>query len=143
MSVGAWQAKVKTPLELAVSALRALEADVTDGTALAQQITDMGQPLYGRIDPSGYPNTADAWTGSAGLLRRMTFATALAGGQIAGVKIDAPALAQRGVRRAWTDTTGYEPAAELVTAIEEGTAQTVVASVVAAAIIGSPDFQKR
>jgi uncharacterized protein (DUF1800 family) len=143
MSEGAWQAKVKTPLELAVSALRAFDADVTDGTALAQHITDMGQPLYGRIDPSGYPTTADAWTGSAGLLRRMTFANALAGGQIAGVKIDAAALAQRGVRRAWTDTTGYEPAAELVTAIEEGAAKTVVASVVAAAIIGSPDFQKR
>jgi len=143
MSEGAWQAKVKTPLELTVSALRALDADVTDATALAQQIADMGQPLYGRIDPSGYPNTADAWTGSAGLLRRMTFANALSGGQIAGVKIDAPGFAQRGVRRAWTDATGYEPAAHLVTAIEEDAAKTVVATVVAAAIIGSPDFQKR
>ena len=54
LSEGAWQAKMKTPLELVASALRALDANVTDTTALAQQLTDMGQPLHGRVDPAGY-----------------------------------------------------------------------------------------
>ena len=76
----------------------------------------MGMPTYGRIDPKGYPNTADAWSGSAGLAGRMNFASALTSGQIAGVKLDAVALVSQGVRRAMTDITGYEPAAETVAA---------------------------
>ncbi|MGH9238618.1 MAG: DUF1800 family protein [Vicinamibacterales bacterium] len=143
MSEGAWQAKMKTPLEFVASALRALDANVTDTTALAQQLTDMGQPLYGRVDPAGYPTTADAWSGSAGLLRRMAFANALVAGQIAGLKVDAGAVAAQGVRRALTELTGYEPAAETVTAIQAPSAEPVAPTVVIAAIIASPDFQKR
>ena len=144
MSEGAWQAKVKTPFELVASALRALDAQMSDTTALAQRLTDMGMPTYGRIDPKGYPNTADAWSGSAGLAGRMNFASALTSGQIAGVKLDAVALVSQGVRRAMTDITGYEPAAETVAAIEEGGGSEKPApQVIAAAIVGSPDFQKR
>src|SRR5688572_20483685 len=143
MSEGAWQAKMKTPLELVASALRALDANVTDTTALAQQLTDMGQPLYGRVDPAGYPTTADAWSGSAGLLRRMAFANALVAGQIAGLKVDAGAVAAQGVRRALTELTGYEPAAETVTAIQDPSSEPVAPTVITAAIIASPDFQKR
>jgi uncharacterized protein (DUF1800 family) len=103
----------------------------------------MGQPLYGRVDPAGYPTTADAWSGSAGLLRRMAFANALAAGQIPGLKVDAGAVAAHGVRRALTDLTGYEPAAETVTAIENPSGEAVAPTIVTAAIIASPDFQKR
>jgi uncharacterized protein (DUF1800 family) len=143
MSEGAWRAKMKTPLELVASALRALDANVTDTTALAQQLTDMGQTLYGRVDPAGYPTTADAWSGSAGLLRRMAFANSLVAGQIAGVKVDATAVTAQGVRRALTELTGYEPAAETVAAIESPSGEPVAPTVVTAAIIASPDFQKR
>ena len=144
MSEGAWQAKVKTPFELVVSALRALDADVTDTTALAQRLTEMGMPPYGRVDPAGYPNTADAWSGSAGLLGRMNFANALTTGLIAGVKADAAAIASQGVRRAFMDVTGYEPAAETVAAIEQGAGgERPQPNIVAGAIIASPDFQKR
>ena len=144
MSEGAWQAKVKTPFELVASALRALDAQVSDTTALAQRLTDMGMPMYGRIDPKGYPNTADAWSGSAGLAGRMNFAFALTAGQISGVKLDPVAIVSQGVRRAITDITGYEPAAETVAAIEEGGgSEKPAAQVIAAAIVGSPDFQKR
>ena len=143
MSEGAWQAKMKTPLELVASALRALDANITDTTALAQQLTDMGQTLYGRVDPAGYPTTAEAWSGSAGLLRRMAFANTLAAGQMAGVKVDAGAVAAQGVRRALTDLTGYEPANETVAAIANPSGEPVAPPVVTAAIIASPDFQKR
>ena len=143
LSEGAWQAKMKTPLELVASALRALDANVTDTTALAQHLTDMGQPPYGRVDPAGYPATADAWSGSAGLLRRMAFANALAAGQIAGLKVDAGAAAAHGVRRALTDLIGYEPASETVAAIENPSGEPLAPTVVTAAILASPDFQKR
>ena len=140
LSDGAWQAKTKTPLELVASALRALDADVTDTTALAQQLSDMGMPMYGANPPTGYLNTADAWSGSAGLVRRMAFANALGAGRVTGIKIDADAIGSRGVRRALTELAGYDPAPETVAAIEEGAP---APAIVAAVIVGSPDFQKR
>ena len=144
MSEGAWQAKVKTPFELVTSALRALEADVSDTTALALRLSEMGMPLYARIDPKGYPNTADAWSGSAGLLGRINFANALTAGLITGVKADASAIAAQGVRKALVDLTGYEPAADTVAAIEQGASgEKPNPNIVAGAILASPDFQKR
>jgi uncharacterized protein (DUF1800 family) len=144
MSEGAWQAKVKTPFELVTSALRALDADVTDTTAVAQRLSEMGMPLYGRVDPKGYPNTADAWSGSAGLLGRINFANALTTGLITGVKADAGAIASQGVRKALADITGYEPVAETVAALEQGaSAEKPQPNIIAGAIIASPDFQKR
>jgi uncharacterized protein (DUF1800 family) len=144
MSEGAWQAKVKTPFELVTSALRALDADVSDTTALAFRLSEMGMPLYARIDPKGYPNTADAWSGSAGLLARINFANALTAGLITGVKADASAVASQGVRKALMDLTGYEPAADTVAAIEQGASgEKPNPNIVAGAILASPDFQKR
>jgi len=144
LSEGAWQAKVKTPFEFVTSALRALDADVSDTTALAQRLSDMGMPLYGHVDPKGYPNTADAWSGSAGLLARINFANALTVGLVSGVKVDASAMASQGVRRTLTDLTGAEPAAETIAAIEQGAnGQKPEANIIAGAIIASPDFQKR
>src|SRR5947207_675160 len=40
MSDGAWQAKMKSPLEMVVSAVRATNADVSDTFALAQRVAD-------------------------------------------------------------------------------------------------------
>jgi uncharacterized protein (DUF1800 family) len=88
MSEGAWQAKLKSPLEMVVSSLRIMNADVNDTFVLAQRVADLGQPLYGKIEPTGYPNTADGWTNTAGVLGRINFSTALTAGQIPGVKID-------------------------------------------------------
>ena len=87
LSEGAFQAKTKSPLELVVSSLRAFNAEMTDTTAVAQRLTELGQPLYGKSEPTGYPNTGELWTNSAGLLARMNFATALTAGQITGVSI--------------------------------------------------------
>ena len=87
---------MKSPLELVVSSLRTLNAEVTDTTAIAQRIADLGQPLYGKAEPTGYPNTSDMWASSAGLLGRMNFASVLTSGQIAGVKVDTTSL--QGVR---------------------------------------------
>jgi uncharacterized protein (DUF1800 family) len=144
LSEGAWQAKMKTPLEMVASALRALDADVIDTTALAQRLTDMGQPLYGKPEPTGYPTTAEAWSGSAGLLARMNFANALVAGQITGVKVPPSGIGRQGVRRALVDLAGYEPSPELVAAIEEGAgSEGPPATVIAAVVVGSPDFQKR
>ena len=79
-SEGAWQSKVKSPLEMVVSAVRALDAHATDAFTLAQKIADMGEPLYGKEAPNGYKDTGETWLSTAGVMARVEFANALANG---------------------------------------------------------------
>ncbi|HEX4440015.1 MAG TPA: DUF1800 domain-containing protein, partial [Thermoanaerobaculia bacterium] len=85
-----FRAKVKSPFEYAVSAVRALGSD-TDGRAIARSIEEMGEPLYLCAPPTGYPDASEDWTSSGALLARMNFALAAARGKIPGTS--APALA--------------------------------------------------
>src|SRR5580700_6175538 len=85
----AYRAKVKTPLEFIVSALRASGAEVTDAMPIAWQLQNMGMPLYGRQPPTGYSMKADAWVNSSALLGRMNFALALTSGKMKGVQVPA------------------------------------------------------
>ena len=77
----AYRAKVKTPLEFVVSAVRASGAEVNDAMPLARQLQNMGMPLYGMQPPTGYSMKADAWVNSSALLGRMNFALALTTGK--------------------------------------------------------------
>ncbi|HJW98904.1 MAG TPA: DUF1800 family protein [Terriglobales bacterium] len=88
----AYRAKVKTPLEFVVSAVRASGADVARPQALAQQLQKLGMPLYGMQPPTGYSMKAEAWVNSAALLNRMNFGLALAAGKLPGIQWD-PAAA--------------------------------------------------
>ena len=88
-SQGAYRAKLKSPLEMVASSVRALGADVDFSFALSQQLVQLGQPLYRKQEPTGYTNAGQDWMNSASLLARMNFAIALAGNRIPGVKVDA------------------------------------------------------
>jgi len=88
----AYRAKVKTPLEFVVSAVRASNAEVDDARALAGALNNMGMMLYGMMPPTGYSMKADVWVNSSALLGRMNFALALASGKIKGVKVDPASL---------------------------------------------------
>lgn len=88
----AQRAKVKSPLELSISALRALDADLDDPRGLLNWLRKMGQPLYAYQAPTGYPDRAEAWINTGTLLNRMNFAMRLASGRIRGVTVDLPAL---------------------------------------------------
>jgi uncharacterized protein (DUF1800 family) len=89
----AYRAKVKTPLEFVVSAVRASGADVEDTRALVGTLNNMGMMLYGMMPPTGYSMKADTWVNSSALLARMNFALGLAGGKVKGVKVDTTGLA--------------------------------------------------
>src|SRR5437764_1813070 len=82
----AYRAKVKTPLEFIVSAVRANGANVTDAMPLARQLQNMGMTLYGMQPPTGYSMKADAWVNSSALLGRMNFALTLTSGKLKGVQ---------------------------------------------------------
>lgn len=87
-SQGAYNAKVKTPFEMVVSAVRATNADVTSAFLLGQELNKLGEPLYRKIEPTGYSNSNAEWVSSAGILDRMNFAVALAHNRIPGIKLD-------------------------------------------------------
>jgi uncharacterized protein (DUF1800 family) len=81
-----YRAKVKTPFDFVVSAVRASGADVQNPQVLVQQLQKLGMPLYGMQTPNGYKMTADAWVNSSALLNRMNFSLALASGKLPGVQ---------------------------------------------------------
>jgi uncharacterized protein (DUF1800 family) len=88
-SRGAYRVKLKSPLEMVASAVRALDANVDFSFALSNQLAQLGQPLYRKQEPTGYTNSGQDWMNSAALLARMNFAVALAANRIPGVKVDA------------------------------------------------------
>ena len=90
-SPDAYRAKVKTPLEFVVSAMRASGAEVTDAKPIAYQLQNMGMPLYGMQPPTGYSMKADAWVNSSALLARMNFALALTAGKVKGAQVNSEA----------------------------------------------------
>ncbi|HEV2706485.1 MAG TPA: DUF1800 domain-containing protein [Pyrinomonadaceae bacterium] len=87
-SVEARRAKIKTPFEVAVSAIRALGGETNGSPMLHQWIARMGEPLYGYQAPTGYPDVAENWVNTGALLERMNFALALASNRIQGTRVD-------------------------------------------------------
>ena len=85
-----YHAKVKTPFEFVVSAVRATDAEIHDARVLVRQIAELGQPLYQCQPPTGYKDTADAWVNTGALVGRMNFGLALAGNTLRGVVVSNP-----------------------------------------------------
>lgn len=144
------QAKVKTPLEFVVSAVRAAGGQVSDARDLARRLGEMGMPLYLQQPPTGYKDTAEAWVSSSGLLARLNFALDLAEGRVSGVTTD-PALgaALGGDLATLRDqlaarlTPAGLSAATLATIEEESRSGSLRATRLAGLILGSPEFQRR
>jgi uncharacterized protein (DUF1800 family) len=87
-SVGAYRCKMKSPLEMVASAVRSVDGDVNYATALMQQVALLGEPLYRKLEPTGYSNSSQEWANSASLMARMNFALQLAGNHVPGVKVE-------------------------------------------------------
>jgi uncharacterized protein (DUF1800 family) len=90
-SEGAYRSKMKSPLEVVVSAVRSSNANVDFATALVNQVAQLGEPLYRKQEPTGYSNSSREWMNTAGLMARMNFALQLSGNKVPGVKVDTPA----------------------------------------------------
>jgi uncharacterized protein (DUF1800 family) len=145
-SEGAYRAKLKSPLEMVASAVRALGAEVDFSFALSQQLAQLGQPLYRKQEPTGYSNASAEWVNSAALLARMNFAVALAANRIPGVKVDAARFGDAGdtsqIGRALMlpELSGASRAAiDAGLQAQAGPKPMVIAGL----MLGSPDFQRR
>jgi uncharacterized protein (DUF1800 family) len=143
-SQGAYRAKVKSPFEMVASSARALNANVIDGWALANQVGTLGEPLYRKLEPTGYSNLSSEWVNSAALLGRMNFALQLAQNHVESVKVD---LSRFG------DDPGDVAKILMFRAMSPQTREAIDKALedkkqrnpamVAGLVIGSPDFQKR
>jgi uncharacterized protein (DUF1800 family) len=87
-------AKYKTPLRYAVSALRASDAHPTNYKPIVQFLRLQGEPVYAHLTPDGYKNTEDAWLSPDSLVSRINFATALSSAKMPAVLPEAPEYTQ-------------------------------------------------
>ncbi len=80
----AFRSKVKSPFEVVVSALRAVNATPNVSPRTAQVVAQLGQPIYGRQTPDGWPDVAEEWMGSGAILNRINFGLAFGARRIPG-----------------------------------------------------------
>ena len=160
-SPGSYRAKVKTPFEMVVSAVRTTGAEVTSAFLLNNQIQRLGEPLYKKVEPNGYPIANADWVSSASLLDRMNFALALAHDRVPGVKVDLAnwqEISKRDPMELARTILEQDPSEQTKNAIEKmlsakdlqlelaenakaGPPQ--VPSLIAGLSLGSPEFQRR
>ena len=115
------------------------------------RIAQLGEPLYRKLEPTGYSNANAEWVNSASLLARMNFALALAQNKVPGI--------EGGRRRASTDDPDAYRAADAVHQSDDDDARGASTrriadqkaknpkappspALVAGLVLGSPDFQR-
>lgn len=86
--------KIKSPFELAVSAIRATGTDVVAPYQVFTWSEKMGQKFYFYQAPTGFPDRASFWINTGSLLNRMNFGMAIAAQKIPGFKTNLLALNQ-------------------------------------------------
>jgi uncharacterized protein (DUF1800 family) len=73
-----------------------MNGNVDYAVALMQQVAQMGEPLYRKLEPTGYSNSSKEWANSASLMARMNFALQLAGNKVPGVKVEVAQVVKAG-----------------------------------------------
>ena len=133
LSPESYAAKVKTPFEFVVSAVRATGAESSDGRPLIRALRQLGMPLYQCQPPTGYKDTAEAWVNTGAFVNRMNFALTLASAPSIGGRLSSGGaqLTDILVGLSISDTTRAT--------IEETTS----APQAIALALGSPEFQRR
>jgi uncharacterized protein (DUF1800 family) len=160
----AYRAKIKSPFELVVSAVRALGTDVDTPMPLVQWAGRIGEPLYQCQPPTGYSDKADAWVNTGALLSRLNFSLALAGNKVRGARTDVTSLLgtesgtdpKTALDRAVGVFLGGQVAATTVETLQkqldspqvlqaklDDPVKQVDLGVVAGLVLGAPEFQRR
>jgi uncharacterized protein (DUF1800 family) len=153
LSQGAYRAKIKSPFEMIVSAIRATGAKVDAAMPLANQLNNLGEPLYRKLEPTGYSSANEEWVNSSALLARMNFALQLAQGKLQGVRVDpkrfAPTPAAAARQLLFTNATPQTLSA-MNKALEDQkkkapghASEPANGALIAGLVLGSPDFQRR
>jgi uncharacterized protein (DUF1800 family) len=149
----AYAAKVKTPFELVASTVRAMGGMGDTTQRLPQQAARLGQPMFGRSTPDGWPDRGEEWLNSGAVLNRINFALSVAAGAIPGSRpADWPLAASlRGAPRdvqarvVARELLGDDVSPETIQALENGTAANHLAGLagILGLALGAPEFQHR
>jgi uncharacterized protein (DUF1800 family) len=86
-SRAAYGAKVKEPFALAVSTYRALDGRPDSLGRSAQLAARLGQPMWGRLTPDGWPDDAATWMNTGAILQRIRFGLDVGAGRIPGIRV--------------------------------------------------------
>ena len=81
-SRAAYRAKVKTPFELVASILRVMNAPADTTRAASQLVAQLGQPIFGRATPDGWPDVATAWMNTGALMNRINLGVRIGANEI-------------------------------------------------------------
>ncbi|MEP7074744.1 MAG: DUF1800 domain-containing protein [Acidobacteriota bacterium] len=92
-----FQTKVRTPFEFVAAAIRSTGSETDANRPILDWIGRMGQPVYGRITPDGYPDKGAEWLSNNDLLARFNFAAALATNKIPGSRFDPRKIVDRAI----------------------------------------------
>jgi uncharacterized protein (DUF1800 family) len=156
-----YRSKVKSPFEYTISAVRAVNAQITDPAPIARALQQIGEPLYGAQPPTGYSDRADVWINTGALMNRLNFALSLASNKLPGVHGDVVSLIPAG--QAADASHSVEALALALTGgnLTEETRSTIKSRIVerkapsedpwdntqlptvAGLILGSPEFQRQ
>jgi uncharacterized protein (DUF1800 family) len=153
-----YRAKVKSPFEYTISAVRAVNGKISDATPIARVLQQIGEPLYGAQPPTGYSDKADVWINTGALMNRLNFALSLASNKLPGVHGDIVSLipsadandASRSVEALALALTGGTLTEETRATIKSRIAEVKTPMgdnnqlpTVAGLILGSPEFQRQ
>jgi uncharacterized protein (DUF1800 family) len=132
------RAKVKSPFEYVVSALRATNASITNVRAFVGAVANLGEPLYQCQPPTGYGDRAEVWMNTGSLVARVNFVQSLAANGANGSNVDLKD--QAGAARLAAAVFGddlSETARASLAAAQASTGSKV------GFLLGSPEFQRR
>jgi len=139
-SADAYRAKVKSPFEFMVSALRATAADIQGPVGLIRSLQQLGMPLYQVQPPTGYGDTAQTWVNTGGLVNRMNFALALVQNKVQGVSVDLPTGDVNSARDRLLQSELQGNASEAtMTTLQKAKDVTQLTALV----LGAPEFQRK
>jgi len=165
-SRAAYRAKVKEPFALVVSTYRTVGGHPDSLGRTVQLAARLGQPLWGRLTPDGWPDDGAVWMNTGAILQRIRFGLDAGAGRIPGihiVNVAAPTAAARVDSaimlvlhgEATNETrsillTGQNPLATMEPTdamsplVPNGAiAQPLTFAAMVGLAIGSPDFQRR
>jgi hypothetical protein len=105
----------------------------------------MGEPLYSKVEPTGYSNIGETWLSTAGVVGRVSFAASLASGLVPGVTLESSSRwegkEQSAIAR---DLLGHDASPQTLAALETGLqGKNPTPPFLASLVLSSPDFQRR
>ena len=144
-----YRAKFRTPFEFTVSAIRATNAKLSDGTETCAVIAKMGEPIYDCEDPTGFYDQAEAWMDAGVLTTRWDFAWKMVRGSIGGVEVPpdfasryASLSPQEARDKMVHDLVGADIGDRTAQSLSKAAASNDPAEMLSI-ILGSPDFQQQ